>query len=122
MEEDAGLEVLLGTPNELNLWTNLYPIEKEKIIELITRVFNDKSFLDVISPIEESIEDVYLSKLYLLGKDIMQFNNDDRLLCKAVMSLMDQMIEIVLSKEIENYRYVHVVDIEKNNVYLKIYF
>ena len=122
MEEDAGLEVLLGTPNELNLWTNLYPIEKEKMIELITRVFNDKSFLDVISPIEESIEDVYLSKLYLLGKDIMQFNNDDRLLCKAVMSLMDQMIEIVLSKEIENYRYVHVVDIEKNNVYLKIYF
>lgn len=122
MEDDAGLEVLLGTPNELNLWVNLNTIEKDKLIEFFTRVFNDKSFLDVISPMEEDIHQVYLSKMYVLGKDLFQFNRMDALLCNAVMSMMDQMMEIILSKEVENYRYVHVVDIEKNNVYLKIYF
>lgn len=122
MEEDVGMEVLLGTPNELNLWTNLNTIEKETLIEFLTRVFNDKSFLDVISPMEEDITQVYLSKMYVLGKDLFQFNRMDALLCNAVMAMMDQLMEIILSKEIETYKYIHVVDIEKNNVYLKIYF
>lgn len=122
MEEDVGMEVLLGTPNELNLWTNLNTIEKETLIEFLTRVFNDKSFLDVISPMEEDITQVYLSKMYVLGKDLFQFNRMDALLCNAVMAIMDQLMEIILSKEIETYKYIHVVDIEKNNVYLKIYF
>lgn len=119
---DAGLICNINTPLELNLWTTMYPIEKNKMIDLITRVLNDKSFLDIVAPMEEDTDQYYLAQLYKLGKDILQYNNDDNLLCKAMLNIIDQFLEITLSREIDGYRYIHIVELNDKTICFKIYF
>lgn len=120
-EDDLGVILVISTPPELNQWAEYRPVKKEDIIEVITRLLNDASWW--LAPSEEDDpRKTILSKIHMFKKDILKYDKFDILLSEALNKILNSTLELSLSKDITEIKYVHVVDVNASNIELKIYF